>query len=63
MNFRQKLEFISSVNCSYKGIFLISVSVFTVMQFSRDTTSVGKDLVLVMVFSAQLEGNLLGWES
>ena len=63
MNSRQKLEFISSVNYSYRGIFLNSISVFTVIQFSRDTTSAGKDLMLVMVFSTQLEGNFLGCES
>ena len=52
MKYRQKLEFISSVDCSYSGIILINISVFNIIQFSRKTTSAGKDLMLVMVFSA-----------
>ena len=60
MKSRQKLEFISSVDCSYSEIFLISISVFTVIELSRNTTSAEKDLMLVMVFSAQLEENFLG---
>ena len=35
MNSRQKLEIISSIDCSYSEIFLISISVYTVIQFSR----------------------------
>ena len=38
---------------------MISISVFTVIQFSRNTTSVGKDLMLVMVFPTQLERDFL----
>ena len=38
---------------------MISISVFTVIQFSRNTTSDGKDLMLVMVFPAQLERDFL----
>ena len=34
---------------------MISISVFTMIQFSRNTTFVGKDMMLVMVFPAQLE--------
>ena len=36
---------------------------FTIIQFSRNITSAGKDMMLVMVFFAQLERNFLGWES
>ena len=35
MNSRQKLELISSVDCSYSGIFLISILMYAVIQFSR----------------------------
>ena len=38
---------------------MISISVFTVIQFSRNTTSAGKYLMLVMVFPAQLERDFL----
>ena len=38
---------------------MIIISVFTVIQFSGNATSVGKDLMLVMVFPAQLERDLL----
>ena len=62
MNSRQKLEFISSVDYMYSGIFLISILVLIVVQFSKNTTSTGNDLMLVMVFSAQVEGNFLGLE-
>ena len=51
MNSRQKLEIISSFDCSYNEIFLISILVFTVIQFSRTQLLLGKDLMLVMVFS------------
>ena len=59
MNSRQKMEFISSFDCLYNGNFLISIPVFTVIQFSRKTTSTGKDLMLVMIISAQLDGNFM----
>ena len=62
MKYKEKLEFICSVDCSCSGIFLISISVFTIIQFSRNATLVGKDLMLVMVFSAHLERNFLGLE-
>ena len=35
MNSRKKIEIISSVDCMYSGIFLISILVYTVIQFSR----------------------------
>ena len=38
---------------------MISISVFTMIQFSRNTTSAGKDLILVLVFPAQLERDFL----
>ena len=38
---------------------MISISVFTVIQFLRNTTSARKDLMLVMVFPAQLEKDFL----
>ena len=59
MNSSHKLEFKFSFDCMHSGNFLISVPVFTLIQFSRKTTSVGKDLMLVMVFSAQVEGNFM----
>ena len=60
MKSRENMEFISAVDCSCSGIFLIGISVFNVIQFSRNTTSTGKDLMLVMVFSTQLERDFLG---
>ena len=48
-----------SIDYSCIGNFLISISVFTVIQFSRNTTFVGNDLMLVMVFPAQLERDFL----
>ena len=38
---------------------MISISMFIVIQFSRNTTFAGKDLMLVMVFFAQLERDFL----
>ena len=38
---------------------MISISVFTMIKFLRNTTSAGKDLMLVMVFPAQLERDFL----
>ena len=37
----------------------MNISVYTVIKFSRNTTSVGKYLMLVMVFPAQLERDFL----
>ena len=62
MNSRKKLEFISSADYMYSGIFLISFKILNVIQFSRNTTSFGNDLMLVMVFSAQVDENFLGLE-
>ena len=62
MNSRHKMEFNFSFGCVHSGNFLISVLVFTLIQVSRKTTSTGKDLMLVMVFSAQavqVEGNFM----
>ena len=42
MNSRQKLEIISSVDCMYSGIFLISILVYIVIQFSRTQLPLGK---------------------
>ena len=42
MNSRQKLELISLVNCSYNGIFMINISVYIVIQFSRTQLLLGK---------------------
>ena len=47
------------VNYSCIGIFLISILVFIVIQFSRNTTYAGKDLMLVRVFLVQLERDFL----
>ena len=38
---------------------MISTSVFVVIQFSRNPTSAGKDMMLVMVFLTQLERDFL----
>ena len=38
---------------------MISILVFTVIQFLRNTTSAGNDPMLVMVFPAQLERDFL----
>ena len=40
------------------GNYLISISMFTVIQFSRNITSTVKDLMLFMVFPTQLERDL-----
>ena len=53
MNSRQKLELISSVDCSYSGIFLIKYFSVYCNPVLQNTTSAGKDLMLVMVFSSQ----------
>ena len=55
MKSRDKLEFISFSDYSCIGNFLISISVFTAIQFSGNPTSVGKDLMSVMVFPAYVE--------
>ena len=52
MKSKEKLEFIISVNYSHIGNFLISSSVFTVIKFSINPNSIGKDLMLVTVFLA-----------
>ena len=41
---------------------MISISVFIVIQFSRNTTPVGKYLMLVMVFPAQVERDFFDCE-
>ena len=41
---------------------MISISVFTAIQFSGNPTSVGKDMMLVMVFPAYLERDFLDCE-
>ena len=41
---------------------MISISVFTAIQFSGNPTSVGEDLMLVMVFSTYLERDFLDFE-
>ena len=51
--------FIFSVDYSCTGNFLISISVFIVIHCSRNTTSARKDLMLIMVFLAQLEIDFL----
>ena len=53
------LDSFLSIDYSCIGNFLISISVFTVIKFSRNTTSAGKDMMLVMVFPAQLEKDFL----
>ena len=55
MKYRLKMDSFLSVDYICIGNFLISFSVFTMIQFSRNTTSAGKDMMLVMVFPAQLE--------
>ena len=53
------LDSFLSIDYSCIGNFLISISMFTVIKFSRNTTSAGKDMMLVMVFPAQLEKDFL----
>ena len=42
MNSRQTLELISSVDCSYSGIFLIGISMYVVIHFLRTQLPLGK---------------------
>ena len=42
MNSRQTLEIVSSVDCTYSGIFLISILMYAVIQFSRTQLPLGK---------------------
>ena len=42
MNSKQMLEIVSSVDCTYSGIFLISISLYVVIQFSRTQLPLGK---------------------
>ena len=50
MNSKQMLEIVSSVDCTYSGIFNVCCN-----PIFKNSTSIGKDLMLVMVFSAKLE--------
>ena len=58
----EKLEFFFSVDYSCIGNFLISISVVTMIQFSKNPTFAGKDLMLVMIFPAKLERDFLDCE-
>ena len=62
MKSRYKLDSFLSFDYSVIGNFLISISVFTVIQFSRNSTFAEKDLMLVMVFPIQLERDFLDCE-
>ena len=42
MNSKQTLEIVSLVDCTYSGIFLISISLYVVIQFSRTQLPIGK---------------------
>ena len=42
MNSRQTLEIVSSFDYTYSGIFLISISMYVVIQFSRTQLPLGK---------------------
>ena len=42
MNSKQTLEIVSSVDYTYSGIFLISISMYVVIQFSRTQLPLGK---------------------
>ena len=42
MNSKQTLEIVSSVDYTYNGIFLISISMYVVIQFSRTQLPLGK---------------------
>ena len=42
MNSRQTLEIVSSVDYTYSGIFLISISMYVVIQFSKTQLLLGK---------------------
>ena len=55
MKSRDKMEFIYFRDYSCIENFLISILVFTAIQFSGNPTSAGKDLMSIMVFSAYLE--------
>ena len=60
MNSKQTLEIVSSVDYTYNGIFLISISMYICCNLVfENSTSTGKDLMLVMVFFEKLEENFL----
>ena len=42
MNSKQTLEIVSSIDYTYSGIFLISISMYVVIQFSRTQLPLGK---------------------
>ena len=42
MNSRQTLEIVSSIDCTYSGIFLIIISKYAVIKFSRTQIPLGK---------------------
>ena len=42
MNAKQTLEIVSSVDYTYSGIFLISISMYAVIQFSKIRLPLGK---------------------